>query len=83
MRRREFVQLAAGAAMVWPLAARAQEKAMPVIGYLASGSPGPSAPNVAAFRQGLSETGWVIRAEWHQGWRGSALAPSGNPVTQR
>jgi putative ABC transport system substrate-binding protein len=59
MRRREFVQLAAGAAMTWPLGARAQQKAMPVIGVLGNGSLGEVAPFMAAFRQGLSETGYV------------------------
>jgi putative ABC transport system substrate-binding protein len=54
MRRREFIGIAGGAA-AWPLVARAQQKAMPVIGYLGIGSPSP----LVAFRQGLSETGHV------------------------
>ena len=57
MRRREFVRLAAGAVTMWPIAARAQQNAIPVIGYLNSTSPGPNAPFLAAFRQGLGETG--------------------------
>ena len=43
----------------WPSAVRAQQKAMPVIGFLSGASPGPSASFVAAFHQGLSETGYV------------------------
>ena len=58
MRRRSLLVLLGGA-LGWPLVARAQQKAMPVIGWLSGVSPGPSAHLVAAFRQGLSETGYV------------------------
>jgi putative ABC transport system substrate-binding protein len=72
MRRRELVLLM-GAAMTAPRVLRAQQKAMPVIGWLSSGSPGPFAPFVAAFQQGLSETGYVegqtvaIEYRWAEG----------------
>jgi putative tryptophan/tyrosine transport system substrate-binding protein len=56
--RRELMLLLGGVVTA-PLASRAQQKAMPVIRFLSAGSPGPSASNLAAFRQGLSETGYI------------------------
>ena len=76
MKRREFIDLIGGtavSAVLWPLAARAQQKSMPVVGVLGSGPPDLNEPNISAFRQGLAGLGYVegrnilIEYRWAEG----------------
>ena len=74
MRRRDLLRLIGGAAGLLSIRAGAQEqKPIPVIGYLAGEAPGPNASYVAAFREGLSERGWVegqnvlVEYRWAEG----------------
>jgi putative ABC transport system substrate-binding protein len=73
MNRRDFVTLVGSAAVAWPLAARAQQPAMPVVGFLGTETPALFARRLQAFRQGLAETGYVesqnvvIADRWAEG----------------
>src|SRR5262245_4241380 len=69
MRRRDFIKVIAGSIAAWPLAARAQQPPVPVVGLVNAGSFEPSASRIAAFRKGLSEIGYVegqnVAVEYH------------------
>jgi putative ABC transport system substrate-binding protein len=81
MRRRDFIKVIAGsAAAAWPLAARAQQPALPVVAFIRDGSADASARFAAAFRKGLNETGYVegqnVAVEYH--WPGEPVrSPAG------
>jgi putative ABC transport system substrate-binding protein len=88
MKRREFITLIGGGAISWPLAARAQQSATPVIGFLSSASPDKYTIRLDAFRQGLKEVGYVegqnvtVEYRWAEG-QNQRLDTLGAELVQR
>jgi putative tryptophan/tyrosine transport system substrate-binding protein len=87
--RRQFIAVLSGAAAAWPLVARAQQPSVPVVGFLATGTPEEDADVVAAFRTGLSETGYVesrnvvIEYSWAENENNRLPALAADLVRQR
>src|SRR5215467_4954605 len=69
LKRREVISLLGGAAVAWPVAARAQQASMPVLGFLSGRSPSESASVEAAFREGLKESGYIEGQNLHIAFR--------------